>query len=484
MSKEIPILQTAVSISRCTFALERIHKTYKELMRSRIHYILLLLAGALLTVVSMTSCGHSPLEGSDEELTLLIRFSPIHPFRTVEDGATHDSYEVSTYKPITLFFYDENGNPTESYRVSLESDADIAQAMGDGYEVKVREAVHKVSAIANKAVNKSSDLDDLLIYKLQTLGGADQTTSSFLHSVPYVAPQAIITDHPTDAKKRIVTLQPVPNVARLEISGDVTIPLESQQQVADWIVSNKMIPYPQTNYSYVASSCELPIRYITDFTIRGIYLNNYKETPSVVDNTKRICLKSDDYNLADKVWTGHRSEMHTFFDALGGANPYASVMTAGKVDAYQIYPGADTDPEALDHIIVEVEYKMHTRVGHFDAMVYNKDKNDYVYACSRVETLPVQTLRRFITIRKFLVGEGAGEKSLVSFDAGKIYRIDLKYLSPLFSMNTNPGIKNTDDITEITPRRERTDERPEETSAAVYVDVSGWTHININTELD
>ena len=51
-------------------------------------------------------------------------------------------------------------------------------------------------------------------------------------------------------------------------------------------------------------------------------------------------------------------------------------------------------------------------------------------------------------------------------------------------MNTNPGIVETKDITEITPRRERTDELPEETTAAVLVDVSGWTHINIDTELD
>ena len=96
----------------------------------------------------------------------------------------------------------------------------------------------------------------------------------------------------------------------------------------------------------------------------------------------------------------------------------------------------------------------------------------------------MQKLRRFITIRKFLVTKGTKDESLVAFEAGKIYRINLNYLSPLFSMNTNPGIEKTDDITEITPRRERTDELPEETTAAVLVDVSGWTHINIDTELE
>ena len=173
--------------------------------------------------------------------------------------------------------------------------------------------------------------------------------------------------------------------------------------------------------------------------------------------------------------------MHTFFVA---TNPYASQIAAGKVDAYQIYPGSAANPEALDHVIVEVEYKLHTRVGYFDAMVYNKDKSDYVYACSRVEEKPVQTLRRFITIRKFLVTKGTTDESLVAFDPGKIYRIDLKYLNPLFSMNVKPGVITIDDSTKITPGRERTDERPEETSAAVRVDVSGWTHININTELE
>lgn len=451
-------------------------------MRSRI-YNIVLLASMLLTIVAITSCSRSP-QGSDEELTLLIKFSPTHPFRTIEQGAANDSYTVGTYKSITLFFYDAQDNPTEPYRVELKSDADIAEAMGDGYKIKVRQSVAQVSAVAGRSgVLKPDNLNTLSIYDLQTLGGADDATNSFLRSVPYVASKAPVKSLPSDPNKLTVDLEPKPNVARLEVSGDIAIPTESQKTIADWIVNNKMIPYAKgaTNYSYVASPCELPIRYIEDFTIRGIYLNNYKET---VGAASRNFLASDKYDTTGKVWTGHRTEMHTLFGALNEANNYAKTMTAGKVDAYQIYPGEDADPEALDHIIVEVEYTLHTRVGYFDAFVYNKDKSDYVYACSRVETKPVQKLRRFITIRKFLVGEGANEKSLVSFDPGKIYRINLNYLSPLFSMNTNPGIEKTDDITEITPRRERTDELPEETTAAVLVDVSGWTHINIDTELD
>lgn len=437
----------------------------------------------LLTVAATTSCVYDT-PGGDEELTLLIKFSPTHPFRTIEQGAANDSYTVGTYKSITLFFYDAQDNPTEPYRVELKSDADIAQAMGTGYKIKVRQSVAQVSAVAGRSgVLKPDNLNALSIYDLQTLGGADDATNSFLRSVPYVASKAPVKSLPSDPNKLTVELEPKPNVARLEVSGDIAIPTESQKTIADWIVNNKMIPYAKgaTNYSYVASPCELPIRYIEDFTIRGIYLNNYKET---VGAASRNFLASDKYDTTGKVWTGHRTEMHTLFGALNETNDYAKKMTAGKVDAYQIYPGEDTDPEALDHIIVEVEYTLHTRVGYFDAMVYNKDKGDYVYACSRVETKPVQKLRRFITIRKFLVTKGTKDESLVAFEAGKIYRINLNYLSPLFSMNTNPGIDKTDDITEITPRRERTDELPEETTAAVLVDVSGWTHIDINTELE
>lgn len=451
-------------------------------MRSRI-YNIVLLASMLLTIVAITSCSRSP-QGSDEELTLLIKFSPTHPFRTIEQGAANDSYTVGTYKSITLFFYDAQDNPTEPYRVELKSDADIAEAMGDGYKMKVRQSVAQVSAVAGRSgVLKPDNLNTLSIYDLQTLGGADDATNSFLRSVPYVAPKASVKALSSDPKKLYVELEPKPNVSRLEVSGDIVIPTESQKTIADWIVNNKMIPYAKgaTNYSYVASPCELPIRYIEDFTIRGIYLNNYKET---VGAASRNFLASDKYDTTGKVWTGHRTEMHTLFGALNEDNDYAKTMTAGKVDAYQIYPGEDADPEALDHIIVEVEYTLHTRVGYFDAFVYNKDKSDYVYACSRVETKPVQKLRRFITIRKFLVTKGTKDESLVAFEAGKIYRINLNYLSPLFSMNTNPGIDETDDITEITPRRERTDELPEETTAAVLVDVSGWTHINIDTELE
>ena len=451
-------------------------------MRSRIHNIVLL-ASMLLTIVAITSCNNSP-EGSDEELTLLIKLSPTHPFRTIEQGAANDSYTVGTYKSITLFFYDAQDNPTEPYRVELKSDADIAEAMGDGYKMKVRQSVAQVSAVAGRSgVLKPDNLNALSIYGLQTLGGADDATNSFLRSVPYVASKAPVKPLPSDPNKLTVDLEPKPNVARLEVSGDIAIPTESQKTIADWIVNNKMIPYAKgaTNYSYVASPCELPIRYIEDFTIRGIYLNNYKET---VGAASRNFLASDKYDTTGKVWTGHRTEMHTLFGALNETNDYAKTMTTGKVDAYQIYPGKDTDPEALDHIIVEVEYTLGLRVGHFNYKVYNADKGHDVYACSRVENLGEQTVTRFITIRKFLVTEGGTDKSLVSFAPGKIYRIDLSYLSPLFSTNAKPGIKNIDEITEVTPRPEGTDERPEETTNTIPVSVVDWIHININTELD
>ena len=439
----------------------------------------------LLTVATTTSCSRSP-QGSDEELTLLIRFSPTHPFRAIEDGATQDAYEVSTYNPITLFFYDGGGNPTEPYRVELKSDEDIAKAMGDGYKIKVREAVSKVSAVAGRSgVWKATDLDEITIDKLQELSGAEAKKDGFLYKVPYVAPMTVVQEDPADQNKLTVTLQPVPNVARLEISGNITIPVESQESTVKWIIENKMKSYTQsqTEYSWLPTPEHLMLRTISDVTIRGIYVNNYKNTPDAAD-ADRIRLTDENWT-ADK-WKNHNAKMHTLFDALDGANPYSKVMTTGKVDAYQIYPGVTTadKAEALDHIIVAVDYKVRTQVGYFNYKVYNATEKKDVYACTGVEDRGEQTLTRFITIRKFLVTEGGTDKSLVSFDPGKIYRINLKDLSPLFSTNTNPGINNTNEITEVTPRPERTDERPEETSAAVRVDVSGWTHININTELE
>ena len=437
----------------------------------------------LLTVAATTSCVYNT-PGGDEELTLLIRFSATHPFRAIEDPARQGSYTVESYSPITLFFYNAADEPTEPYRIELKSKDDIDKAMGDGYEIKVRQSVAKVSAVAGRSgVLKPDNLNTLSIYDLQGLGGAEDATKSFLHSVPYVAPKASVKALSSDPNKLTVELKPVPNVARLEIASAPFVPYESQQVPADWIIEHKMVTYRKgaTNYSYVASPCELPVRHITELAVRGIYLNNYKET---VGATSRNFLASDQYNTTDKVWTGHNEHMHTLFAEPGKPGDFDCLVSPpGMVDAYQIYPGEAADPEVA-HIIVEVEYTLHTRVGYFDAMVYNKEKGDYVYACSRVEEKPDQKLRRFITIRKFLVGEGASETSLVAFEAGKIYRIDLGDLSPLFSMNTNPGINTTAEITEIIPRRERTDELPEEESAAVHVDVSGWTHININTELE
>ncbi len=454
-------------------------------MRSRIHNILLLLAGMLLTIAATTSCSRSP-QGSDEELTLLIRFSPTHPFRAIEDGAANDSYTVGDFQPITLFFYDAQGNPTEPYRVELKSTEDIRKAMGNGYEMKVRQAVKQLSAVAGRSgVLKPENLESLSIYDLQRLGGAEAQKSGFLYKVPYVAPKTPVQQDPTNAERLTVTLQPVPNVARLEISGNITIPLESEESTVQWIIDSKMKSYTQsqTDYSWLPTPEDITLRYIKNFTIRGIYVNNYKNTPSVANNQRT---RLTDENWTTDKWASHNVKMHTLFGALNETNNYAKTMTAGMVDAYQIYPGVTTatDPEALDHIIVEVEYTLGVRVGHFNYKVYNKTEDKDVYACTGVKDLGEKTVRRFITIRKFLVTEGTTDKSLVTFEPGKIYRIDLKYLNPLFSTNTNPGIKSTSDITEITPRPEGTDELPEETSNTIPVSVVDWTHININTTLD
>ena len=450
-------------------------------MRSRI-YNILLLAGLLLSAVALTGCGRSPLEGSDEEQTLLIRFSPIHSFRAVEDGAQQNSYEVGNFQPITLFFYDAQGNPTEPYRVELKDASDIALAMDTGYEMKVREAVSKVSAVAGYPnVWTDKHLDGVTIDKLQGLGGVKDQKNGFLYKVPYVAPMTDIDR--SNPNKLTVTLQPVPNVARLEISGEIKVPLESTKEAVEYIIEHFMKSYSdnQTEYSWLPTPQDVTLRTIGDVTIRGIYVNNYKETPNVA-NKQRTRLTADNYNLDGTVWTGHNDKMHTLFDALDGDKPYSKVMTTGQVDAYQIYPGSADKADSLDHIIVEVEYTLGVKVGHFNYKVYNAAQQKDVYACTSVEDLGTKTVRRFITIRKFLVTDT--NKSLVSFDPGKIYRINLKDLSPLFSTNTNPGIKTTDDIKEITPRPEGTDELPEETTNTIPVSVVDWTHININTELD
>ena len=438
----------------------------------------------LLTIAATTSCVYNT-PGGDEELTLLIKLSPTTPFRAIEDHAAKDSYTVGDFQPITLFFYDAQGNPTEPYRVELKSADDIALAMGTGYEMKVRQAVKQVSAVAGRSgVLKPDNLESLSIHELQNLGGAEDQKDGFLYKVPYVAPMTEIVPDQANAERLIVTLQPVPNVARLEISGNIEVPLESQENTVKWIIDNKMKTYTQsqTDYSWLPTPEDLMLRSISDVTIRGIYVNNYKETPNVA-NADRTRLTDDNYNLDGKVWTGHNDAMHTLFGKLNEDNDYAKKMTTGKVDAYQIYPGVTTvdKAEALDHIIVAVDYKVHTRVGHFNYKVYNATEDKDVYACTSVEDRGVQTKTRFITIRKFLVTD---TESLVSFDAGKIYRINLKDLSPLFSTNTKPGIKTTDDIEEITPRPEGTDELPEETSNTIPVSVVDWTHININTTLD
>ena len=209
-------------------------------MRSRIQNILLLLASMLLTVVATTSCNNSPKE-SDQERTLIIKLSSSGSFRAVEEGAKENSYTVDTYTPITLFFYDAQGNPTEPYRVELKDANDIALAMDNGYEMEVREAVSKVSAVAGvPGIIKPSELGDREIYSLQGLNGVKAQKDGFLYKVPYVAPMTKIQADPADQNKLTVTLQPVPNVARLEIFGNIEVPFESTQPAVDYIIKKFM----------------------------------------------------------------------------------------------------------------------------------------------------------------------------------------------------------------------------------------------------
>lgn len=271
-------------------------------MRSRIHNIVLL-ASMLLTIVAITSCSRSP-QGSDEDLTLLIKLSSATPFRAIEEHANQNAYEVGDFQPITLFFYDAQGEPTEPYRVELKSSEDIQKAMSaDGYEIKVRQAVRKVSAVAGRSgVWKAADLDDITIDQLQELNGAEAKKNGFLYKVPYVAPVTDVQDDTNNAERLIVTLQPVPNVARLEISGNIEVPLESQESTVQWIIENRMKSYTddQTEYSWLPTPEDLMLRSISDVTIRGIYINNYKNTPDVA-NADRTRLTDDNYNLKDKV---------------------------------------------------------------------------------------------------------------------------------------------------------------------------------------
>ena len=288
-----------------------------------------------------------------------------------------------------------------------------------GYEIKVRQSVAQVSAVAGRSgVAKPADLESITIDKLQGLSGAEAQKNGFLYKVPYVASKVDVKADPSNAERLTVTLQPVPNVARLEISGNIEVPLESQESTVQWIIDNKMKSYTQsqTEYSWLPTPEALTLRIIKDVTIRGVYVNNYKNTPSV-DNAQRTRLT--DENWTTNQWSDHNVKMHTLFGALNEANDYAKTMTDGKVDAYQIYPGS-ADPEALDHIIVKVDYKVHVKVGHFNYKVYNATEKKDVYACTGVEDLGEQTKTRFITIRKFLVTEGGADKSLVSFDPGKM----------------------------------------------------------------
>lgn len=244
--------------------------------------------------------------------------------------------------------------------------------------------------------------------------------SVFTTDIPLTAPKTAV-DAPTKEGDDIiysVTLSPVPALARLEVFGKIK---------------------GQENATSHKNAFE-------DISVEAVYINNY-------------LLKRND---ATRYFTAGENKGFAASPALQGAMMDDNVATKktdfeeGKaVAGYQLFPKNTKETigdELCDHVILKLNIK------------YS--------AAAQAAGLPA-TATRFVTITQFMK---ATTGDLKSFEAGNIYKLDLKEL--------NDHFKTSEDGTPDPSNPDKEDpEQKGDKILVVKVGAYKWTAVNIKPDL-
>lgn len=240
----------------------------------------------------------------------------------------------------------------------------------------------------------------------------------FTTEIPLTAP-ATDVEESTEGDNTIytVTLQPVPAFARVEVAGKIVGQANANGKNA-----------------------------FTDISVEAVYINNYLLTRNA---KKRYFTEGE--KGAFKADPALKTEM---YDEIA-ADKKADFETKKLVAGYQLFPIKKNEAEGTefyDHIILKLNIS------------YSADAQKAGYPAKAT---------RFVTMTKFMV---SATGDLKSFEAGKIYKLDLAELSKDF--NTTP---------EGTPDPNNPDkEDPEQKGdkiLVVKVKPYTWTAVNIKPDV-
>ena len=245
---------------------------------------------------------------SQEQQVLSIKFSEPSITRAVENS---QGVGTAEFTAMTLYFWG-NANKTISKGKQVLTSEQIQKAKtSDGALVGMPEGATHVSMTANNILG--GNMQDSPVTGFQSLG------DGFLSKVPMSSPAAVPTPHSTIANAKQVNLVPVPDLARIEVSGSIT---------------------PQENAKAPVGADGKKCAY-KSVKVKAVYVNNYYPTAKASDVS---------FTASDGDWQNYEVSMH---DVLTDENR-SNLADKSKAAAYQVFPAKETDK--LPHIIVEVSY--------------------------------------------------------------------------------------------------------------------------------
>ena len=244
--------------------------------------------------------------------------------------------------------------------------------------------------------------------------------ATFTTEIPLTAPEKAV-DSRVEGKNTIysVELQPVPAFARVEVAGDIEAGLDGAG-----------IPQNSKNKSAYKS-----------IKVEQVYINNYLLTRNAAKRT--FCA-----GKAGKFETEPNEKM---CDVIANQDDFKAKKA---VAGYQLFPIKKDEPtgtEFYDHIILRLTVTYDTEVA---------------------KGYPAEPQTRYVTMVKF---EDTASNKIASFEAGKIYKLDLEQLTKDFK---------TDE--EGNPEGPDTPDPEQDGKYLLYVKVKPytWTAVNIRPDVD
>lgn len=242
----------------------------------------------------------------------------------------------------------------------------------------------------------------------------------FTTKIPLTAPKTDV-DPTTEGKNTIYTveLKPVPAFARVEVAGDIEAG-----------IAGAGIPKNSSDKSAYKS-----------IKVEQVYINNYLNTRNAAKRT--YCA-----GKAGKFETAPHTNM---CDVIADQT---SFKNKSQVAGYQLFPIKDAEPagtEFYDHVILRLTVEYDTTVA---------------------KGYPATPQTRYVTMVKF---QDTADNKITSFEAGKIYKLDLEQLTKDFTTDDegNPTGPDTPDP-----------EQDGKHILVVKVKAYKWTAVNIKPDVD